>query len=108
MEDNQHHQATVAYCPYLLHHGGQPAPQGNSSLLSVSGTQWRTTSTTRQQYPTVRKVLTSGVNVGTGVGTCGSSSDLKVIMSRDHKHLKKELLGAIKHIMANKKHLTEN
>jgi hypothetical protein len=45
-------------------------------------------------------VLTSGVNVDTGVGACGSSPDLKVIMSRDHKHLKKELLWAIKHIMA--------
>jgi hypothetical protein len=40
------------------------------------------------------------VNVGTAVG---SSHDLKVIMPRDHKNLKKELLWAIKHIMAIKK-----
>ena len=39
------------------------------------------------------------VNVGTAVGACGSSPDLKVIMSRDHKHPKKALLSAIKPIM---------
>jgi len=102
-EDNQH-KTTEPYSLYLVHHGGQPAPQDNRALLSVFGTPRRTTSTTRQQsptvciwyttednqhpsqqYPTVRKVLTSGVNVGTGVGTCGSSPDLKV-MSRDLKH----------------------
>ena len=63
-----------------VHHGGQPAPQV-------------------KQCPIVRKVLTTGVKVGTGVGALGSSPDLQGVMSRDHKHLEKELLWAIKLII---------